>query len=277
MENTSKEEEKNELHPKQMLEDNYKNIKTTPEENNIPEFHYKATLLRHTYNLSPETINQVQESFKSYLNIFLAYIRTDKPESADYFQRVTLGRFFKKLFMLITFIVHPINRDQSLKQLNDMNDVTLCNTMLYEECREFFGLKSLLKPKKLEQEEWSLDEWGKNYWNFLHALSILVQYEHQNDSNHPAMDYLALVMVNFHIILPCNICSVHYKERNPLVSITLPILHGKDAIYVIYELHNIVRVTNGLVWFPIEKFMENWNLEILKSENVDVDITEPLS
>ncbi|KAH0534244.1 hypothetical protein KQX54_001956 [Cotesia glomerata] len=237
-------EEKNELHPKQMLEDNYKNIKTTPEENNNHEFHYKATLLRHTYNLNPETINKLQESFKTYLNIFLAYIRTDKPESADFFQRVTLGRFFKKLFMLITFIIHPINRDESLKQLNNMNDVTLCNTMLYEECREFFGLTKdpLLEPKKLEQEEWSLDEWGKNYWNFLHALSILVQYEYQKDSNNPAMDYLALVMVNFHIILPCNVCSVHYKERNPLVNITLPILH-----------------------------------EILKSEKIDIDITEPLS
>ncbi|CAD6240975.1 GSCOCT00009031001.2-RA-CDS [Cotesia congregata] len=276
MDSTSK-EEKNELHPKQMLEDNYKNIKNNSEEDNHHEFHYKATLLRHTYNLNPERINEVQENFKKYLNIFLAYIRTDKPESADFFQRVTLGRFFKKLFMLITFVIHPINCDESLKQLNNMNDVTLCNTMLYEECREFFGLKSILEPKKLDQEEWSLDEWGKNYWNFLHALSILVQYEYQKDSNHPAMDYLALIMVNFHIILPCSVCSVHYKERNPLVNITLPILHGKDAIYVIYELHNIVRLRNGLVWFPIESFVKNWNLEILKSENVDIDITEPLS
>ncbi|CAD6240977.1 GSCOCT00014167001.2-RA-CDS [Cotesia congregata] len=181
MDNTSK-EENTVLHSRQMPEDNYKkNIKNNSEENNNHEFHYKATLLRHTYNLNPETINKLQENFKTYLNIFLAYIRTDKSESSDFFQRVTLGRFFKKLLMLIKFIIHPINRDESLKRLNDMNDVTLCNRMLYEECRKFFGLTKdfLLEPKKFEQEEWSLNEWGKNYWNFLHALSILVQYENK--------------------------------------------------------------------------------------------------
>ncbi|KAG6558470.1 ac92-like protein, putative sulfhydryl oxidase-2 [Microplitis demolitor] len=241
------------------------------------EFHYQRTLQRNTYVINRGVIDEIKKQFKIYLNIFLAYIRSQRPILPDYFKTVTFGRFFKKIFMLIALVIDPIDLDESFEQLNKINDITMCNSMLYEQCRQFFGLSSILEPLVLEPSDWALDVWGKNYWNFLHSLSILVQYEYQQDQNHSAMDYLALVMVNFHIILPCSMCSHHYKQKNPLLNIALPILYGKDAISVVYDLHNDVRIQNGSNIYPFENFLEYWGIDVSHSETIEIDVTEPLN
>ncbi|KAG8035181.1 hypothetical protein G9C98_001671 [Cotesia typhae] len=216
----------------------------------------------HKYAFDENSINTLKENFNIYLNRFLAYIRSYKPVLNDR-EEIHFAIFLKTLFKIVIIITRPNKTESICNEIDNMNCSYICYTMLYDECRKFFDLSEKINEVKLESADWTLDSWGKHYWNFLHALSILVQYCYQTKCDELLHNYVAALILNFDLILPCNTCRENYKLKKPLINLALPIIYSKDVIFVIYNLHNNIRVTNGLENFPFDQFLNSWNIKLL--------------
>ncbi|KAG8148367.1 sulfhydryl oxidase [Chelonus insularis] len=224
-------------------------------------FHFNQTVSECNYKINYIAFKRVRYYFDEHLNNFLAYLRAYEP-NIDLEASFILGTFLRTLFKLIILVTHYDNSAMiKIDGLDELNNVTICHSMMYDACRELFGISEKLEKIKLERNDWSLDKWGRAYWNFLHSLSILVQYTNQKYPERLVMEYYAALMLNFDVILPCAVCADNYQKKNPLMSVSLPIIYSKDAIKVTYDLHNSVRINNGNDIYDFRDFLNDWHLE----------------
>lgn len=100
------------------------------------------------------------------------------------------------------------------------------------------SIESILKLQSRKPETpITLSVWGRDYWQFLHACSILVQ----NDPT--SMRSFAALLINFDMLIPCAQCAAHYVLHDPIRNVSVPMIETGDAIGTIYQLHNRVNAT----------------------------------
>ncbi|KAG6558536.1 ac92-like protein, putative sulfhydryl oxidase-1 [Microplitis demolitor] len=230
----------------------------------------KQPITRHQYVFNEHAINILKNRFRIYLNRFLAYIRTYNPILTDE-QEFEFAIFLKTLFKLIVLVTECEKKDSILNEIDNMSSSFICHVLLYEKCREFFGLTLEIDRVKLEEIDWSLDSWGKNYWRFLHALSIILQYHYEKKSVRSLHNYLAALLLNFDLVLPCSNCRYNYKNQNPLINVSLPLIYSEDAIFMVYSLHNDVRSVSGIDKYSFNQFLHDWGIQISASNVSTLD------
>lgn len=99
-------------------------------------------------------------------------------------------------------------------------------------------VKDLLKlPTIREMRLGSMESWAVPYWDFLHRSSFVVQTD-------PILRReFGLLLINFDILIPCNICSYHFRVKNSIANIYVPIIETGDCVGTIYRFHNEVNRT----------------------------------
>ncbi|XP_057336726.1 uncharacterized protein LOC130675201 [Microplitis mediator] len=232
--------------------------------------HFKQSITRNQYVFNEHTINILKNRFCIYLNRFLAYIRTSNP-ILTVEQEIEFSIFLKTLFKLIILVTEREEEDFILNEIDTMSSSVICHVMLYEKCRQFFRLTLEINEVKLEKIDWSLDSWSKNYWSFLHALSIILQYCYEKKSAKSLHNYLAALLLNFDLVLPCSDCRYNYKIKNPLINVSLPIIYSEDAIFMVYSLHNDVRSVSGIDKYSFNQFLNDWSIQISASNVSTLD------
>lgn len=112
-----------------------------------------------------------------------------------------------------------------------------------------------LEPYELERRDYHIMYWGPQYWYFLHTATCLVQTDVK------LTDRFACLLINFDLIIGCGVCAIHYEEKNPLETLTMPIHKTQDPITQMFCFHNTVNVALGKAVYSEEEFLAYYRLK----------------
>jgi hypothetical protein len=91
--------------------------------------------------------------------------------------------------------------------------------------------------------------WGPTYWEFLHSISILYP------TNPSILDkeMLLLLLKSFGDVIPCPICSNHYKENLKSFPVNDKLNSKNEFIKWVIDFHNIVNKMLGKKILSLEE------------------------
>lgn len=84
--------------------------------------------------------------------------------------------------------------------------------------------------------------WGPHLWKSLHMISI----GYPNEPTYEQKKTYKAFYESIHLILPCPLCSDHYKEHLQKLPLTDEVMRNKKNLaHWVIDLHNIVNKSTG--------------------------------
>jgi len=125
---------------------------------------------------------------------------------------------------------------------------------------------------------YTVNDWGKLYWRFMHYTAIVLQYSIFNNKLDNLLDF-PLIIYNVDEILPCSICAGHYigqtkKSTKVRVTIMNLIVHGfiAEGIYLFHrEINNSIdhkKINSPKYLLQMYTIEYNTTLVTLKKEKI---------
>jgi len=102
--------------------------------------------------------------------------------------------------------------------------------------------------------------WGPHGWRFLHYVSL----GYPNDPTEQDKEHYRMFYAMIGNILPCSLCSTHYKENYKKIPLTDEILSSKEKLVEwVITVHNVVNEMTGKRIIPMAEAKEliNTNVE----------------
>uniref|UniRef100_A0AAU8GF13 Sulfhydryl oxidase n=1 Tax=Faxonius propinquus nudivirus TaxID=3139431 RepID=A0AAU8GF13_9VIRU len=170
-----------------------------------------------------------EEKFKQFIQIlpmFLFYIKHYKPIYLSFINyRVSWIKFIINIF-------NDNNYEYNVKFFKNFTAITFMNTTYENLCYNLF-----IVPYEGSKYDGYKNIWGSRYWCFLHLISFLVY------NNNEMLVTFACLLLNFHLVLLCSVCSENFLNKDPLRVLTMRIIKTQDSISTLYNFHNIVNET----------------------------------
>lgn len=147
-------------------------------------------------------------------------------------------------------------------------------------------LNNLVKMYAIDMPEmyvqvsnYALNVWGPLYWKFIHITSILLQHGLSEDKVPGDLFGFCTIVYNIDLILPCNICTEHYKSIKN-TQVTLDILKKMSYGLIIqgcFEFHLLIthNINPTKQRFTVFDFIREYNcypkcnLEVTKLTKMD--------
>ena len=208
----------------------------------------RGELIRNFYTFDRNIAKAHYSSASAY---FLSYMFSGVP--APKFQHtITAAR--KGWMQLISYLLYGVDK------LKDVDMNILMNWTIDDACQTLNLEKIVLKP-----EEYTTTYWGPRYWKFLHLTSFLV------DGRQEIIKMFASLMYIFNLLLICQICSLNYMKKQPMLTVTIPMIESSDPITTIFNLHNTVNIATNKKEFSIEAFCNKYGAQIYATEKITYD------
>lgn len=100
--------------------------------------------------------------------------------------------------------------------------------------------------------------WGPTGWQFLNYVALGYPSNPTEEQKNNYRNFF----ISLKHILPCKICSNHYKENYEMMPLTNEIMSNKELLVRwVIDLHNVVNVSTGKPAVPYDEAIKLMNVD----------------
>ncbi|UBZ25488.1 Ac92-like protein [Crangon crangon nudivirus] len=212
----------------------------TVEENDVSVYRYELQDPEHAH-----------KEFKQHAGDFLTYLKFLVPNKSNIRMYIQYTTYQMQIVEFVSKVLtHIGHKHTPFTKVG----VGLFNSSAYNN-EKLLEMLDLYTYVKLDATYLYKSVWGRTYWFFLHFTSLLIK------DDKTLIDTFASILLNFNLALLCGDCSVNYKAKDPLKTLTVRINETQDPITSLYLFHNIVNTAIHSHIYPIENFLTMYKLE----------------
>lgn len=115
----------------------------------------------------------------------------------------TVELYIKSRDLMFEIVSHSLDAEsqQSLQQMKTINN----------KLSSIYNISNNVNRIIIDYEQLYISTWGRIFWNFLHATSILIQQAYYENQLSDILEFNTFVK-NIDSVLPCPVCTSHYLK-----------------------------------------------------------------